>query len=456
MAGIVDVFGTINESGHQSMSSIGISLTAVVALLAANAFFVAAEFALVKAKGFRIQTAADAGSRSAILTVGILSNLESYLAACQLGITMASLGLGWIGEPAVAALLEPLLHPLGLSDAAIHQIAFLTGFLIFSSLHIVIGEQVPKSFAIRQPERVSLMTALPLQAFYWLAFPLTWLLDRASRGTLRLLGVQESTHGDALTLQEFKGVVATSRKHGKISRTRARMIKNLIELDERPVGWVMVPRHDVTILKTSATDAENLQKITDTQHSRYPFLDDKKGVIGIILLKDIYLATISGGAAPLADLKEMCREPVFVSERQTVSRTFETLRSKSVHMAIVVDEYGEISGIVTLEDLLEEIVGEIRDEKDKLESDYNVEKVSDGAWVVDGGISISDAEREFGLIIDTVNVSNTLSGLFMERLEAIPQVGDKLEIEQFDLVVEEASGRHATRISVTRRPHGPQ
>lgn len=422
----------------------------MVALLAANAFFVAAEFALVKAKGFRIQTEADAGNRSALLTVKIQADLESYLAACQLGITMASLGLGWIGEPAVAALLEPLLHPLGLSEKAIHQIAFLTGFLVFSSLHIVIGEQVPKSFAIRQPERVSMMTALPLQAFYWFAFPLTWLLDRASRGTLRLLGVEESTHGDALTLQEFKGVVATSREHGKISRTRARMMKNLIELDERPVGWVMVPRHEATVLNASASNAENLQKINDTKHSRYPLLDDKNGVLGIVLLKDIYLATLSGNDKSLGNLEEKCRTPVFVPERQTVSRTFETLRSQSVHMAIVVDEYGEISGIVTLEDLLEEIVGEIRDEKDKPESEYNIEKIAEKSWRVDGGISISDAQREFGLEVETDNLTNTLSGLFMERLQAIPQIGDKLEFGQFILTVEETSGRHATRVSVAQ------
>jgi CBS domain containing-hemolysin-like protein len=432
------------------MSSTGISLTAVVALLAANAFFVAAEFALVKAKGFRIQTDADAGNSSAQLTLKIQANLESYLAACQLGITMASLGLGWIGEPAVAALLLPLLQPLGLSDAAIHQIAFLTGFLIFSSLHIVIGEQVPKSFAIRQPERVSMMTALPLQLFYWFAFPLTWVLDRASRGTLRLLGVEESTHGDALTLQEFKGVVATSRKHGKISRTRATMMKNLIELDERPVGWVMVPRHEVTVLRTSATDEDNLRKIADKKHSRYPLLDEENDVLGVVILKDVYLATLDGDDHSLGDLQQLCRAPVFVPERQTVSRTFETLRAQSVHMAIVVDEYGEISGIVTMEDLLEEIVGEIRDEKDKPESEYNIEKIADGSWIVDGGISISDAEREFGLEVQTDNLTNTLSGLFMERLEAIPQVGDKLELEEFILSVAETSGRHATRISIVR------
>lgn len=430
------------------MSNIGISLAAIVALLAANAFFVAAEFALVKAKGFRIQTAADAGRRSAKLTIRILAKLESYLAACQLGITMASLGLGWIGEPAVAALLAPLLYPLGLSEAVIHQIAFLTGFLIFSSLHIVIGEQVPKSYAIRKPEPVSLLTAFPLRAFYVLAYPLTWALDRASRGILRVLGVAEGTHGDALTLQEFKGVVATSREQGKIPKTRARMMKNLIELDERPVRWVMVPQHEVTTLRRGKA-SENLGGIQETQHSRYPLLDDDNAVLGIVLLKDLYLASLSGAADPLAELEAHCRPPVYVPERQSVSAAFEKIRSAAAHMAIVVDEYGEFAGIVTLEDLLEEIVGEIRDEKDPPEGDYYLRKVGNGAWIVDGGISISDAEREFGLAVDPVSASNTLSGLFMERLEAIPQVGDRIETENFVLVVEEASGRHATRISVT-------
>ncbi len=436
------------------MSSVGMSLIAVVALLAANAFFVAAEFALVKAKGFRLQMEADAGSGTARMTVTILARLESYLAACQLGITMASLGLGWIGEPAVAALLTPLLHPLGLSDAVIHKIAFLTGFLIFSSLHIVIGEQVPKSFAIRQPERVSKMTAYPLQLFYWIAFPLTWLLDRASRGTLRLLGVDESTHGEALTLQELKGVLATSRQHGKISRTRARMMKNLIELDERPVGWVMIPRHAVTVLNTSQSIDENRRRIAETRHSRFPLIDGDDNVLGIVLQKDLFQAEIDGTADPMEKLNEICRPPVFVPERQTVSKTFETLRADSVHMAIVVDEYGEISGIVTLEDLLEEIVGEIRDEKDKTEASYNVVKLSDTSWKVDGGISISDAAREFGLIIESGSLSNTLAGLFMERLECIPEVGDTLETDGFRLTVDETSGRHATRISVLRLPPG--
>ncbi len=434
------------------MSSVGMSLIAVVALLAANAFFVAAEFALVKARGFRLEMDADAGSGSAKMTVRILAHLESYLAACQLGITMASLGLGWIGEPAVAALLTPLLHPLGLSDVVIHKIAFLTGFLIFSSLHIVIGEQVPKSFAIRQPERVSKMTAYPLQVFYWFAFPLTWLLDRASRGTLRLLGVGESTHGEALTLQELKGVLATSRQHGKISRTRARMMKNLIELDERPVGWVMIPRHEVTVLSVALSKEENRSRIAETRHSRFPLVDKENNVLGLVLQKDLFQAEIDGASDPLADLESVCRKPVFVPERQTVSKTFETLRGESVHMAIVVDEYGEIAGIVTLEDLLEEIVGEILDEKDQREASYNLKKLSDTSWMVDGGISISDAAREFGLVVESGSLSNTLAGLFMERLESIPEVGDVLEMDGFKLTVEETSGRHATRIRVRKLP----
>jgi CBS domain containing-hemolysin-like protein len=265
------------------MGTIQLSLIAIFALLLANAFFVAAEFALVKARNFRLQAEADSGSRAAHLTVNIQRRLEPYLAACQLGITMASLGLGWIGEPAVAAVLEPLLGLWSLPEALIHQIAFVVGFLIFSSLHIVLGEQVPKSFAIRKPEPVSIWVAYPLYLFYVLSYPLTWLLDRASQGSLRLFGVEEGTHGEILTSEEIKGVVATSRKHGKISKNRARMLKNLFELDERPVGWVMIPRTRVTALKLTDSAEANLAVIREMRHSQRSTGDSREanGLTGL-------------------------------------------------------------------------------------------------------------------------------------------------------------------------------
>jgi CBS domain containing-hemolysin-like protein len=429
------------------------SLVAVCALLLANAFFVAAEFALVKARVFRLQSRADTGSKAASLTVHIQRHLEPYLAACQLGITMASLGLGWIGEPAVAAVLEPVLRTWSLPEDLIHQIAFLVGFLVFSSLHIVLGEQVPKSFAIRQAEPVSVWVAYPLYLFFLLAYPLTWLLDRASRGVLSLFGVQEGTHAEVLTLKELKGVVATSREHGEISKTRARMLKNLIELDERPVGWVMIPRTRVKVLNLSAAPDENLAAIRDTRHSRFPVIDDKEGenLVGIVLAKDLHNAMLRGDAAPWTRLQDHCRVPLVIPERQTVSRAFETLRSRSEHMAIVADEYGQLAGMITLEDLLEEVVGEIMDEKDVATTPYEVTRLDEKRWLVDGIMSLSDAQRELGLQVALESEANTLSGLFMERLTRIPVVGDSIEEGEFRLTARAIQDRHPALILVERR-----
>ena len=198
------------------VDSLSLSLLAILLLLIANAFFVAAEFALVKAKGVRIDQLAEQGSSSARLNQRIRGDLEAYLAACQLGITMASLGLGWVGEPAVAGLLQPVFVSMGIEGDALHTVSFLLGFLIFSSLHIVVGEQVPKTFAIRQPEPVSLFIAYPLRGFYLFAFPLNWLLNRASGGILRAFGVEEATHGDVMTSDELKDLIGVSEEHGHL------------------------------------------------------------------------------------------------------------------------------------------------------------------------------------------------------------------------------------------------
>lgn len=439
------------------MSSTSISVIAIVALLLANAFFVAAEFALVKAKNFRLQVAADSGSRAARLTVNMQQNLESYLAACQLGITMASLGLGWIGEPAVAALLDPLFRQWSLPDDLIHQISFLVGFLIFSSLHIVLGEQVPKSYGIRQSERVSIWVAYPLMFFYVIAYPLTWLLDRASQATLSLFGVKEGTHADVLTLDEIKDVVATSRTHGKITDRRALMLRNLMELGDRPVAWVMVPRKEVKRLDLGNSNESNFNLIRDTGHSRFPLVetDDDANVLGIVLIKDLHYATMTGDASPVSHLRDFCRDVLVIPERQSVARAFETLRSRSEHMAVVADEYGEYAGIVTIEDLLEEVVGEITDEKDERRIHYFFEKLTENTWLVDGGMTLADAQREFKLEIDRDTEVNTISGLFMERLGRIPQIDDCIEIGDISMRVQLVEDRHATRVEVLRNVPPP-
>ena len=430
------------------------SILLIVFLLAANAFFVAAEFALVKAKGFRIESLAKSGSASAQLTMRIQANLEAYLAACQLGITMASLGLGWVGEPAVAHLLEPLFTQMGASQSVVHTASFIIGFLVFSSLHIVIGEQVPKTFAIRQPEPVSLWVAFPLHYSYLAVWPLNWCLNWASNALLSLFGVQNATHGDIFSSEELKGLVATSSDHGEIQRGHADMLKNLFEFDQRHVGRVMIPKNALQCLDISASSEKNFEIIRKTQHSRFPVIDTSNddAIVGIVLGKDIHRALLAGEEEPWRDLSRFCREPLTVPESQRIPQLFELMRSARAHMSFVVDEYGSFVGAVTLEDLLEEIVGEIEDETDKDDDAQIIELVDSNRWEMDGLISLSDVQKAIAFEVSTELDANTLSGLLMERLARMPIVGDEVVEGAFSLRVLSVIDHRVGRLSIERLP----
>ena len=432
------------------MHSLTLSLIAVILLLTANAFFVAAEFALVKARGFRLETYALDGSSAAKLTLRIQSNLEAYLAACQLGITMASLGLGWVGEPAVAAILEPLFHSLGVPDTILHTAAFLAGFLIFSSLHIVVGEQVPKTLAIRRAEPVSVWVAYPLHMAYLIVFPLNWLLNHASRSILSMFNVEEVSHADVLSGEELKGLVATSREHGEIEQNKADMLHNLFDFDQRQVGRVMIPRGALKMLDLSGNTESNLQTIRDSGHSRFPVIDSAAAdeIVGIVLAKDLHTAMLSGNAEPWRDLQAFCREPLLVPENQKIAHLFESMRAHRAHMTFVVDEYGELVGVITLEDLLEEIVGEIHDETDPQQAASPVIGVSEGQWLADGLTTLTDVEHAIGLKVPPELDANTLSGLLMQRLARMPVVGDEIEEAGFRLVVQSLDDRRVGEIAI--------
>ncbi len=428
-----------------------LNLLAVLLLLAANAFFVAAEFALVKARVFRIDALAQAGNASAKRTSRILGNLEAYLAACQLGITMASLGLGWVGEPAVAALLNPLFEWAGLPEAMLHTTSFIVGFLIFSSLHIVIGEQVPKTFAIRKPEPVALLCALPLRLFYVLAFPLNWLLNRASGRILSAFGVAEASHMDVLSDAEIKGVIETSREHGDLSNRKATMLNNLFDFDQRTVEAIMIPRGQVETLDLSRDPAENAAVMRDSGHSRFPLVRGESGEpLGVVLAKDLYAAVLAGEAEPWRELERFSRAPLIVPESQRISLVFESMRQERAHMVLVVDEYGVFTGIATLEDLLEEIVGEIADELDTDESDGTIVEI-DGHWEAPGLVGLSDVERRIGLHAPDDANCNTLSGLAMYCIGRMPREGDRFDVDEFQVTVLSVRERHVERVRIERR-----
>jgi len=408
------------------MENISFNLIAVVILLIANGFFVAAEFALVKARGSRIENLAKEGSSAAKLTLRMQHNLEPYLAACQLGITMASLGLGWVGEPAVAALLEPLFLSMGLPEAMLHTTSFIVGFLIFSSLHIVVGEQVPKTLAIRQAEPVSLWIAYPLQATFIVVYPLNWLLNASTTKILSIFNVAEATHGEVYSNDELKGLVATSEEHGELGADKADMLRNLLEFDQRTVGRVMIPRTSLKLLDISGEVDDNLVTIRDSGHSRLPLIDSANNdrIIGIVLAKDLYSAMLKDDKEPWENLGKYYRDSFIIPESQKVSQLFDAMRLKRAHMALVVDEYGDLIGIITLEDLLEEIVGEIEDETDVVTNSYNITQLAENKWEADGLVSITDAERSIGLIVPDGLDANTLSGLCMAALGEMPSVDD--------------------------------
>ena len=437
------------------MSSLTYSLIAVVLLLAANAFFVAAEFALVKVRGFQLDQAVTQRRRAAVLSAHMHANLDASLAACQLGITMASLGLGWVGEPAVAALLEPLLSKFGITGPALHTISFIIGFLIFSSLHIVVGEQVPKTYAIRKPTPVTLALAYPLHWFYWLAFPLNWLLDRANAGILRLLGVGGGAHHEVISEDEISAIVDESEAHGELEQNTADIIRKAFLFDDQTVREVMVPWVNVDKLRLTSDADTNKEIIVTTLHSRFPVLDAKGNVVGVLATKDLTAAFVAEDDNVWDTLPERLRPPLVVPPTLLISSLLERMRSTRTHMAIVVDEHGTYIGIVTLEDMLEEIVGEIEDEWDVDEFVAPIEAIETG-WRASGQLPLVDLEGAIGISIERHSQIGTLGGFVMQLLERLPAEGDIVESGGFRFTVARMHGRQVQTVLISRPGTGKE
>ena len=430
------------------MSSLGYSLVSVILLLAANAFFVAAEFALVKVRGYQLDQAVTEQRRAAALTLRLHQNLDAYLAACQLGITMASLGLGWVGEPAVAALLEPLLSKVGITGPSLHTISFIVGFLLFSSLHIVVGEQVPKTYAIRKPTPVSLALAYPLHWFYRLVFPLNWLLDKTNAALLSLLGVHGGPHHEIISEDEISAIVDESEAHGEIEGKTADIIRKAFLFDDQTVREVMLPWVQVDKLQLAAGAAENKETIVSTMHSRFPVLDEKRNVVGVLATKDLTTALVDGEENVWETLADRLRQPLVVPPALLISSLLERMRSTRTHMAVVVDEHGNYVGIVTIEDMLEEIVGEIEDEWDDTEIVAPIEATGSG-WRASGKLSLATLEETVDIAIESNPDITTLGGFVMQQLERLPEEGDTFELSGLKFSVARMSGRQVQSVSIT-------
>jgi CBS domain containing-hemolysin-like protein len=420
-------------------------------LLALNAFYVAAEFALVKSRGFRIDAMAEDNRFAARLLQTMMGNLEAYLACCQLGITMASLGLGWVGEPTVSALLKPVLMPLGISDSALHFTSFLLGFLVFSSLHIVIGEQVPKTLAIREPVVVSQWIAYPLHVSFLMLYPLNWLLNAASRSVLRMLGVKEHSTQDILTDVEIEGLVEESAEHGNIEEGQAEYIQNVFRFGELEVSDVMVHRTNMITVNADDKPEDIVNTVIASPVTRLPlWRGNQENIIGILHVKDLLRAlhALDGDASKI-DVAALMAPPWFVPETRPVSEQLKAFRRRKTPFALVVDEYGEVEGLVTLEDILEEIVGDITDEHDVAMP--GVRKQPDGSVNVDGAVPIRDLNRVMGWELPDEEAT-TVAGLVIHEARSIPEVGQSFTFHGFRFRVLRRARNRITALRIQPLP----
>ncbi len=406
------------------MNEIILNLTIAILLLAANAFYVAAEFALVKSRGFRIDALAESGVLGARLTQHMLVHVEAYLANCQLGITMASLGLGWVGEPTASAIVAPLLHPLGIPETAVHVIAFLAGFLLFSSLHIVVGEQVPKTLAIRKPEPVSLFIAYPLNVSYVVLFPFTWALTAAASGILRLLGVAKASHIEILTDEEIEGLIEVSAEHGKMEAGQATYIHNLFRFGELEVSDVMVHRTRIVALDASEPIEDLVKAVLESPYTRMPlYRGEPDDIVGIVHSKDVLRALIRAhGELGRINMQKIATKPWFVPDTTPLSAQLNAFLKAKTHFALVIDEYGEVEGLITLEDILEEIVGDIADEYDEVIQ--GIVKQADGSYLIDGDVPIRDVNRSLNWHLPDEEAV-TIAGLVIHEAKMIPNEGQQ-------------------------------
>ncbi|MCG7410323.1 hemolysin family protein [Paenibacillus sp. ACRRX] len=420
-------------------------LLLVILLVFLNGFFVAAEFAMVKVRGSRIDTLVQEGNAKAKFARNLTNNLDAYLSACQLGITLASLGLGWIGESTIAQLLHDPLAALGAGPALIHTIATVVAFIVITMMHIVLGELAPKTVAIRKAESVTLLTAMPLMAFHKVMYPFIWLLNGMANTLLKWFRVEPaSEHDSAHTEEEIRILMKESHKSGLINNTELTLMDNIFEFSETHAREIMIPRTEMVCLYTNDSFADNRQTAYSEMHTRYPVCDpDKDNILGFVHIKDLVKIKTDD-----ADLRDILRPILSVPESMSISALMKMLQKNKTQIALLIDEYGGTAGLVTLEDIMEEIVGEIQDEFD--EELPEIVKHDDYSFSVDGKMLIEEINDHFGSDISSEDF-DTIGGWVYSQVEIPPKKGQRIDYDnQLEFIVEEAQQLRITRLLVRK------
>jgi CBS domain containing-hemolysin-like protein len=418
-------------------------LLLVFAFVLMNGFFVAAEFAIVKVRSTRI---AQIHSQRGKMAQNVLAHLDAYLSATQLGITLASLGLGWVGEPAVARLLGVVFRFFHLPEWLVHPVSFAVAFTIITFLHIVLGEMAPKSIAIRKAEEVTLRTATSLHWFYRIFKPFIYILNQAANLVLRLMGIEMTEPQQAHTEEEIRMLIAQSHQSGVIDQTELTLFDNVFDFTDRVVREVMVPRVKMVCLYVYDSFAENMETIKNAHFTRFPLCgEDKDDVRGIVHIRDVYEHLLAGETP---DLEKLVRPMIVVPETMELKDLLRELQRNKIGMAIVVDEYGGTSGLVTTEDIIEEIFGEIQDEFDDERPFF--QKGKEGVSI-EAGLLIDNVNDYFQIHIEDED-NDTIGGWLFSQLDKVPKTGDEVKFGDFVFKVEEMDQLRISRILVSKNP----
>jgi len=425
-----------------------LTIVLVFLLVFANGFFVASEFSLVGVRRSRIETLARAGDKRARRLLGLVDNLNAYISATQLGITLASLALGWIGEPAIAHLLEMPLHGR-VSDTVLHTISFTIAFSIITFLHIVLGELAPKTLALERAEKTALAIALPMLIFYkTFRWPIR-LLDWAGTRTVRLFGLHPSgDHASIYTEEELRHLVDVSRQSGHLKEEEQKLIHSVLNFSDAEVREAMIPRTSVDAISITATLEEAKSTFRGLGYSRLPvYRDNRDDVVGILFRRDLE-PFLEQSNADGFDLRQLLHPPQFIPATAPLGTALKHMQATHAHLAVVVDEHGGMEGIVTLEDLLEEIVGEINDEFDE-ETRAQIDKEPAGTYLLSGMLTVRDANRRLELELPEEGGYTTLAGFLMAQAGKLLQVGDVVEYAGKHFVVERLDRRRIRRVRLT-------
>lgn len=406
----------------------GSDIFLTIFLVILNGLFVAAEFAIVKVRATQVETKSLSGNRLAKNALRIINHLDAYLSATQLGITLSSLALGWIGEPVVARLISRILEffHLQLQENLLHQVSLVTAFTLITFLHIVFGELAPKSLAIRFPERTTLLLAVPLHAFYTLFRPFIWVLNNFANLVLKMFGVPLIYGHDTHTEDEIRLLLAESKKSGTINTTEHELLENVFKFDDRLAEQIMTPRTKIVGIRADATLQEALEVIIKEDYSRLPVYEESlDNIIGILHAKDV----IKNLNNPNASVVSLMRKPYQVSERKSINVLLREMQKKRIQMAVVLDDYGGTAGIVTMEDILEEIVGDIQDEYDN--ELPVVQQKSENEFIVNALANIEEVNKFLPEPIPTSEDYDTVAGFINQVFGNIPQENEEWQSEHY-------------------------